>query len=320
MPKKSEKEVLILDRRPSRSMIQLPDPCYRVLHVHISPLNVIESNFQCRTMGGHSAYVLGVAFLLLQTVQGRLHHEHAGSKGLLQCNAESARLSEQALLQDPQNLKSFIKKMPEVYLQGSWLQIGANTLDPLGHTYQVEDPLLEYLPLYAEYRKIFVEAIPFLFEQLKNNTQHMPNALPINAAIVPNNEAGKTVKMYCPPKEDFNEWLVGICSMDPEVVKHAVGDKPPRVYDVRALSVEALLKEYDVKNVRVAMIDTEGFDVKILKMLPFDSPGFKPDLVVFEHTEITPDEHKEGMDFLHSHCYSLAFDRENTYGLKLLPS
>ena len=107
--------------------------------------------------------------------------------------------------------------------------------------------------------------------------------------------------------------------MDESVVTKAIPGKPARKVIVDALSAADLISKHSIDNIRVAMIDTEGFDVKILKML-LELPSFRPELVVFEHTEISPAEHEEGMQLLRSQCYVLAFDRENTYGLKLVSS
>lgn len=233
------------------------------------------------------------------------------------CGGYNFNLTEQSILKDPAALKAFISAIPKTFSSGTWLQIGANTLDPLGHTYQVEDPLLQYLPLFDAYRKVLVEPIPPLFEKLKNNTKHMPNTELVNAAIVADHSANKSVTMYCPPAEEMVDWLVGICSLDESVIKRGGKSGISQKHEVPALTTSSLLRAHNIQDVKVVMIDTEGFDVKILKMLPFHKPNFRPELVVFENTEISLDEHQEGKDFLRSHCYFLAYDRENTFGLKL---
>ena len=243
-------------------------------------------------------------------------HPH-GLQRRPECPSHNFNLTEQAILSDPAALKAFISDIPKVFGSGTWLQIGANTLDPLGHTYQVEDPLLQYLPLFDAYRKVLVEPIPPLFEKLKNNTKNMPHTELVNAAIVADHSAGKTVTMYCPTPEEMVEWLVGICSMDESVIKRASNSGRSERYEVPALTTSSLMRNYNIQDVRVVMIDTEGFDVKILKMLPFQKPSFRPQLVVFENTEISDEEHEEGKEFLRSHCYFLAHDRENTFGLRL---
>lgn len=214
-------------------------------------------------------------------------------------------------------LQDFLITLPQIIRTGTWLQIGANTLDPLGSTYQVEDPLLHYLPLYSAYRKVLVEPIPPLFEQLRENTRHLPNTELVNAAIVPEHEVANTVTMYCPLEEEMVDWLVGICSLDEEIITSHTNSGRSRSFQVPALNVNGLLRTYNVQDVRVVMIDAAGFDVKILKMLPFHKVDFQPEIVVFEHTEVSIDEYEEAKEILRLHCYSLAYDRENTYALRL---
>ena len=86
---------------------------------------------------------------------------------------------------------------------------------------------------------------------------------------------------------------------------------------VRANTVDQLFEESDIRDVQIVMIDTEGADVKLLKMLPFDKTSFRPTVVVFEHTEIQPREREEAADFLHKHCYMVASDWENTFAISM---
>lgn len=265
---------------------------------------------------------LCVIALLLLAADGRglyeAPHESHNKLGSRQhCTAQGMSLLEEGLLKDPKALGAYISAIPRMSSRGTWLQIGANTLDPKGSTYQVDDPLLRYLPSFSDFRKVFVEPVPPLFEQLKKHTQNIPNADLVNAAIVPGGTPGGTVTMYCPPAEDMQQWLTGICSMDEGIINRILPGKQARKFEVQALTVNELFKSHAIQDVKVVMIDTEGFDVKLLKLLPFDRPRFRPDLVVFEHTEISGNEHVEGMEFLRSHCYMLAFDRENTYGIRL---
>lgn len=214
-------------------------------------------------------------------------------------------------------MQDFLTTLPEIVKTGTWLQIGANTLDPQGYTYQVDDPLLHYLPLYSAYRKVLVEPIPPLFEQLRNNTKHLPNTELVRAAILPDHSVGQTVTMYCPLEEEMIDWLVGICSLDEEVITSHTTSGKSRKFEVPALTLNSLLRTYDIEDVRVVMIDAAGFDVKLLKVLPLHKADFRPELIVFEHTEVSIDDYEEAKDLLRSHCYSLAYDRENTYGLRL---
>lgn len=291
----------------------------------IKPLLMLCVVLQMRLMKAGLLYITCLLYgaLSAQAIRHRQYRQEEAtsfpSSDISQtCSPLHAQLTEDVFLREPEMLKNYIKTLPKIFQAGTWVQIGANTLDPEGSSqHQIDDPLLEYLPYYTAYRKVFVEPVPFIFSALQNNTKGMHNVHLVNAAIVPSGTTSPTITMYCPTEEDFHQWLRGICSMDEQVITRIVPGKPARKVIVDALTVADLISKHSIDNIRVVMIDTEGFDVKVLKML-FELSSFRPELVVFEHTEISPAEHEEGMQLLRSHCYVLAFDRENTYGLKLV--
>ena len=246
---------------------------------------------------------------------------HPESKRALSLHCQSniegtaLQLTEKAFQNSSDLLGSYITNLPDTFPSGTWLQIGADDLDPQGSQNKVNDSLLKLLPLYAEYRKIFVEPIPFIFSKLQTNTRSLTNVDLVNAAIVPIGDASSKVTMYCPAEEDSHERLVGICSLNEDVVKSF--SSRPRSIAVDALTVPQLFYKYRISNMRVAIIDTKGYDVKLLQLL-LQYPEFRPELVVFEHSQVAPGEHQDGINMLHSHCYACISDRNNTYGLKLL--
>jgi len=104
-------------------------------------------------------------------------------------------LAEQSYFGQVEDVPLVLKAIPEIWPTGSWVQIGASTLDP---DLNKNDPFKEFLSLYQHYSKYFVEPIPELAEKLQRNVADMPHAHVIPAAIVPEADSvGQTVTLYC---------------------------------------------------------------------------------------------------------------------------
>lgn len=190
----------------------------------------------------------------------------------------------------------------------TWLQIGSNTIDPLANS---NDPMLQFLPKFSNWRKIFVEPIPPLFKELQKNILHYGNATAITAAIshIDNDEASTAV-MYC---LDPKHWVdpnvpahsKQICSFS----KHHITKHFPNLeavsINVTSVSVSLLLHEYPIYDIGFMLIDTEGYDYHVLKQIPFQNRLFRrPLAIMYERSHLF---HKEVMavEYLNENCYAV---------------
>jgi FkbM family methyltransferase len=226
--------------------------------------------------------------------------------------------------------------------QGTWLQIGANSLSGT----DTNDPLVKYLNILpAAWVKVFVEPIPALFANLEESVARWPNAKAVNVAVAPTDDVPEAqLNMYC-LKDAFGEedgwgneknsgasrhkqafddgdllphWADQICSFDENhITKHF----PERVamtttVSVTAWSVPELLRQQDIHRVDVLMVDTEGFDLRVLQQIPFAT--IRPRLIVYEHIHLSDADQKAAKDFLRRHCYTVSrFDDANHAGVAL---
>jgi FkbM family methyltransferase len=198
---------------------------------------------------------------------------------------------------------------------GSWLQIGANTLDK---TQNRNDPFMKVLPHFSSYRKIFVEPLPHLSKKLRKNTRKFPNSIVVEAAILPSeHDEPQNVTMFCLSKKDPHlrhvYWPNQICSFDAtHITKHFPQALPEGVI-VKGMCVRDLMEMYTIADVQVLLIDTEGYDFKVLNQLPFNSSDFKPSIISYEHKHLSRKEKKKASALMLANMYALADDGENIY-------
>ena len=91
--------------------------------------------------------------------------------------------------------------------------------------------------------------------------------------------------------------------------------------DVRCLSVAELLADADVApgQVRVLVVDTEGFDGKIIRGIDFTAMGLRPSFIMYEHANMHHAERHSTLIHLWEHGYSCwRWDGGNTWCLPLM--
>jgi FkbM family methyltransferase len=204
---------------------------------------------------------------------------------------------------------------------GTWLQIGANTMDPVQN---MNDPFIQYLSKFPAWHKVFVEPIPQLYAKLEEAIKAWPNSTAINVALSARMDvAEEIVSMYCLDEvstagipDGLPSWANQICSFDAgHITRHFPNGKPEEV-KVNAVSLRHLISKNNISNVRVLMVDTEGFDLHVLQQVPFHT--VKPQLVLWEHKHMQMQARASACALMRSHCYGVwELDGENTIALRI---
>ena len=121
------------------------------------------------------------------------------------------------------------------------------------------------------------------FAQLQQNYSAYPGIRALNMAI---HREHKHIDLYRVNPEypgALPDWAIGIASVNPEHFKLG-GDIPDEaicVERVPACSMDALIEEVGYSTLDLLQIDTEGYDLEILRMLDFQQ--LKPAIIHFEH-------------------------------------
>lgn len=201
------------------------------------------------------------------------------------------------------------------------LQIGAND----GKT---NDPLFEYFSS-RQWQGLLVEPLPDVFEQLKESYRDNSNVSLANVGVAPSNG---TLPFYR-VRLSKARWATGLSSFErTTLVKHFEngyiqrhaqmdGIEPPTTFDeaveeiaIPTLTISSLLSQREVNKVDVICIDTEGFDLEIIKLIDFDS--LAPDMIVFERKHLSPEKLDEADRLLASNGYQVMIDGGNAVALR----
>ena len=186
------------------------------------------------------------------------------------------------------------------------VQIGSND----GKT---GDPLYPLLQKHKSWKALFVEPVPYSFDQLKKNYPDNNRFQFENVAI---NE-GESMVFYWVDDQakkdlpDLPYWFNQLGSFDrTHIMKHFDGALEPFIRStlLEGINLNTLFKRNKVSKISVLHIDTEGYDWKILSQL--DLNNFEPDFILYEHHHLSPSDKEDSIIFLNKkyHLFSIGID------------
>lgn len=186
-----------------------------------------------------------------------------------------------------------------------FIQIGAND----GKTV---DPLFHFVTKFG-WHGILVEPHPVAFEALKVNYRNQNGLKFLNAAL---SERDGSRTLYS-VRTDGLSFGHADCysSFDKTHVARQsrwVPDIADRIeeLEVKCISMQTLLKEADGKTVDVLVMDTEGYDFEILKMIKFDA--LRPSVICYEHTHLNKADMTKAATLLAKEGYRMTRDNLDT--------
>lgn len=220
---------------------------------------------------------------------------------------------------------SMVLKLISDHDCGAWVQIGANTMD---QELATNNPLMNALGSVPHWNKYFLEPIPHNYERLVENVKKWPNVTTIQAAL--NGDSGSSEEigeLYClegyhlPTHAHHHNKNIGVshsadelCSFDK---KHILKHFPTGVVvdvSVSVMSVSVFLRMYSIEDIRMLVLDTEGWDAALLAVWPFHLS--RPPVIVFEHLHLLQKDRKQAEAILAKYCYVLHNDEINTYAMQ----
>jgi FkbM family methyltransferase len=179
------------------------------------------------------------------------------------------------------------------------VQIGAHDATQL-------DPIRRYITTRG-WRGILVEPIPDVFERLKQTYAGTPGLVFENVAIA---EMTGTMELhYIPTDHGLHQWYDALASFSRDVLlshKELIPDIEDRVasMEVPTLTFNDLCERHGVQQVDVVQIDTEGYDLEVLKLI--DLGRYRPAIVQFEELHLDADARQEARSLLARHGYESA--------------
>ena len=175
---------------------------------------------------------------------------------------------------------------------------------------------------------VLLEPIPSAFKKLSQTYSQIPNVKLENCAIA--NQDGQ-ITMYRVKEDNILSKskyvpLQELASSDRNVLLKTLKDLKKRkrvvpniaefieTIDVPAKTIKSLLFSYNIKQINLLQVDTEGFDYEIIKMI-FES-GVMPDIINFESCHLSPKDKNECGFLLASKGYAYLTIHRDTIAIK----
>jgi len=198
-------------------------------------------------------------------------------------------------------LADFATAVPDA----TFVQIGANdgfTGDPISHLLARPG---------TRWRGVLVEPVEHLFAQLSERYAPYPMLRLERAAICETD--GTTVIHRLQVKSDSSLWLQQLPSLDPGLLQQnarqfGLAETPSIAETVPCLCVATLLERHHLTALDLLVIDTEGWDWRILRQ--FNLAKLQPKLILYEHQHLSPEEREQAHEFLIQHGYGWAETEE----------
>jgi FkbM family methyltransferase len=169
-----------------------------------------------------------------------------------------------------------------------FIEIGAN--DGAQHDH------LRPCILEREWTGVMVEPVPYIFDRLRTNYADVQRVALENAAIADHDGEAPFYYLVDASEEErrrLPDWYDGIGSFSRETLMSHVTDIPDiadRIVcaPVPTFTFDSLCARHRVERVDLLVIDTEGYDWEVLRHV--DLRAWRPQLVVYEHFHLSPDD------------------------------
>ena len=200
--------------------------------------------------------------------------------------------------------RNFPKKM-----EFSFIQVGAND----GISF---DFLYEFV-ISRKSSGVVIEPVRDYFKELVINYKDFPAIIKINKAIHSFEKSKKIYKIKESRKQKYYDWVKGIASFDEN--HHRKTNISKEDMEEENVSADTLmniiLDSYSNKKIDYLQIDTEGYDLEILKMLDFSI--VKPPIIKYEHVNLEKVDLIASKKLLIDQGYLLFNEGNDTLGIDL---
>ena len=185
--------------------------------------------------------------------------------------------------------------------ENSIVQVGSND----GIT---GDPLHELILKNKNWKVLFIEPVPFLFDKLKKNYPPHERFKFENVAINDGSSQTFYSVQNAAKKEISNlpSWFNQLGSFNREnITNHLNGILEPYIEEkkIQGVTLPYILDKNQIQKIDLIHIDVEGYDWIVLSQL--DVKKFQPKIILYEHKHLTAHEKKESLEFLKKHAYSV---------------
>ncbi|UAY52036.1 FkbM family methyltransferase [Ferruginibacter albus] len=193
----------------------------------------------------------------------------------------------------------------------TFIEIGAND----GVT---NDPLTEYIKKNKLWKGVLVEPVPYLFEKLKKNYASCQNELFFENSAISKFEG---TQPFYRLKESDNPalpvWYDQIGSFNKDVIlshSNIPGFNELLIEEqINTITFDSLLSKYQLKDINLVHIDTEGYDFEILKLINWSK--IKVDIVIYEYVHLAIGDFRKSLKLLKKNGFELFSDKLDIIGI-----
>lgn len=172
-----------------------------------------------------------------------------------------------------------------------------------------------YVAMY-QYKSLYVEPIPYMFERLKQNITDTRTIFE-NSAI--SNYDG-VIQMLTIDNEPIDNQLIHSCFYGMSAVypprnglasdgDKEVVEKYGRFQMVPCITLTTLFAKHEIENIDIMSVDTEGHDWKVLQQL--DLEKYRPSIIRAEYINLTESEKEELCMFFSKNKYIFEIEGQN---------
>jgi FkbM family methyltransferase len=157
---------------------------------------------------------------------------------------------------------------------------------------------------------IVIEPLPRYFKRLAANYEDYPGVRPLNVALHPTLNRVEIFHVDPTKACPLPPWTHGIGSVDRD--HHRRSGTPADCMTstiVEAMPFTAVLDKFDVRRIDLLQIDTEGFDLAVLEMVPFGR--IRPRLIKFEVAVMDDVSKEKAFGLLARHGYRTHIEGED---------
>lgn len=150
---------------------------------------------------------------------------------------------------------------------------------------------------------LVIEPINKYFNELVKNYEYNNKITCINEALHPTKKDILIFKVLDNAIQNYPDWVKGIASLNVDhLKKHNIKIEDIEEEKVKANTFSIIIKNnYKHQNLDYLQIDTEGFDLEVLKM--FDFNKFKPSIIKYESVNLSSYDFRESVRLLKSKGY-----------------
>jgi FkbM family methyltransferase len=167
-------------------------------------------------------------------------------------------------------------------------------------------------------RGIVIEPLPRYFARLRMNYEDYPGVIPLNVAVHPTEKRISLhhVKPEATASGMVPPWAGGIGSaLATFHQRSGIPADAMTTTTVECMTLREIIERHGVMRVDLLQIDAEGFDVEVLKMIPFDL--VRPRLIKFEQIALDDSARRDAEEILKSQQYELWNEGENVVAAQM---